>query len=66
MVDPPPGGQERLGDDVGGIVGVAGPAQRVAEDGGVVDGVHLLEPSPQFVGHPLTSTADLMPDSHER
>ena len=57
VVDPPPGGEERLGDDVGGVVGVAGPAQRVAEDGGVVDGVHLLEPPSRVVGHPLTRTA---------
>ena len=34
-----------------------GPAQRVAEDGGVVFGVHPLEPPSQVVGHPLTPTA---------
>ena len=48
---------EGFGDDVGGVVGVAGPAQGVAEDGGVVDGVHLIEPSPLVVGHPLTRPA---------
>jgi hypothetical protein len=56
FVDPPPGGEERLGDDVGGIVGAAGAAQRVAEDGGAVDGIHLLEPPTPVVRHPFTWT----------
>jgi hypothetical protein len=43
VVQPSPGGQERLGDDVGRVVGTAGAPQHVAQDRTAVRRVHRLE-----------------------
>jgi hypothetical protein len=46
IAQPPPAGQECLGDDVCSVVGVVRAAQHVSGDRGVVRGVYLLEPAP--------------------
>jgi hypothetical protein len=43
VVEPAPGGQEGLGDDIGRVIGILGTAQHVPEDRAAVFCIHRLE-----------------------
>ena len=50
ILQPPPGGQEGIRDDVGGIVGILSAAQHVAQNRAVIRGVHRFETVPALIG----------------